>query len=487
MGGQDIQWSHDTKYLGITLNSKLNWSEHINNKIKKCKQLLMAFKSAIGRRWGPRPSLMKWAYTGMVRPILLYGAHIWGKDLTKQQTTNMAKLNRLACLLMAPVWKSTPTAGMEIIYNIPPLDLEVEKRAKNNYIRIISSIPTIWDRKGTGKQVGHLLYWERLCSITLHKQPDQIPLHRSWDKKFSTSTIPSKNGDHEPCCYDIVCYTDGSKMDKNAGLGYIITFKRKKRKIERYNQLREENTVFQAEVAAIMECAKRLLLVKNKHILIRSDSKSAIQAIAGQVTKSKLVLECKNALNSLTNNKNRIDLRWIKAHVGFVGNERADELAKLGTTADGRKINIPIPPSWYKQQTDAELISRWTSRWKTEMPCRQTKLWCGGPRGHIIKRKDLLKLNRNNLGMMVQVITGHNSLQRHLGLCYSDEEPTCRQCCEEEETSWHLIAECPAWSRTRNDILGNFSLGSPPKSTSKVLRFLRETSMDTLLGFTQVF
>ena len=38
---------------------------------------------------------------------------------------------------------------------------------------------------------------------------------------------------------------------------------------------------------------------------------------------------------------------------------------------------------------------------------------------------------------------------------YTDN-PECRACCEEEETSIHLITECPALIMVRRDILGEF-------------------------------
>ena len=52
---------------------------------------------------------------------------------------------------------------------------------------------------------------------------------------------------------------------------------------------------------------------------------------------------CINALNDL-GKKNRINLRWVKAHVGIHGNEVADFLSKKGSSlGDGPADELLTP------------------------------------------------------------------------------------------------------------------------------------------------
>ena len=44
------------------------------------------------------------------------------------------------------------------------------------------------------------------------------------------------------------------------------------------------------------------------------------------------VIQCHEALDELAK-RNTVYIKWIAAHVGHRGNERADELAKIGTTS----------------------------------------------------------------------------------------------------------------------------------------------------------
>ena len=50
---------------------------------------------------GPKPSLMNWGYTGMVRPVLLYRAMIWGH--AAMTTTNIDKRRRLNRIVVMSV------------------------------------------------------------------------------------------------------------------------------------------------------------------------------------------------------------------------------------------------------------------------------------------------------------------------------------------------------------------------------------------------
>ena len=41
-----------TKFLGVILDSKLTWNDHITNQCKKAKGILMQCRKAVGPTWG---------------------------------------------------------------------------------------------------------------------------------------------------------------------------------------------------------------------------------------------------------------------------------------------------------------------------------------------------------------------------------------------------------------------------------------------------
>jgi retron-type reverse transcriptase len=78
--GIAVEYIDSAKYLGITLDKELNFKAHIKEKLKQAKKLLYMLKSAFGVFWGPRPELMRWAYTAIVRPAFTFGSFVWAKQ-----------------------------------------------------------------------------------------------------------------------------------------------------------------------------------------------------------------------------------------------------------------------------------------------------------------------------------------------------------------------------------------------------------------------
>ena len=72
MDGQQIPFSDSVKYLGVPLDNKLSWKPHLEEKTTACRKLMILLNSNLRGMHAPKPKLSKWAYTGVVRPKLLY-------------------------------------------------------------------------------------------------------------------------------------------------------------------------------------------------------------------------------------------------------------------------------------------------------------------------------------------------------------------------------------------------------------------------------
>ena len=124
MYNTEVNYSYETKYLGVLIDSKLLWTKHFNNITTRAKQYMMQMMGALCKKWGPKPRLVRWIYTAIVRPRLSYAAMTWSHSINqKTKLRKLTQINRLASMMMAPARRSTPTRALELINHLMPLDI----------------------------------------------------------------------------------------------------------------------------------------------------------------------------------------------------------------------------------------------------------------------------------------------------------------------------------------------------------------------------
>jgi ribonuclease HI len=69
---------------------------------------------------------------------------------------------------------------------------------------------------------------------------------------------------------------------------------------------------------------------KNRNTYILSNSQAAIKALGKHQITSKLIWDCHQSLTQVARHK-RVQLIWMPGHEGIVGNETADQLARMGS------------------------------------------------------------------------------------------------------------------------------------------------------------
>jgi len=69
-----------------------------------------------------------------------------------------------------------------------------------------------------------------------------------------------------------------------------------------------------------------------------------------------------------------------------------------------------------------------------------------------------MTLSRIQSRVVTGLLTGHNTMRRHLYLLGLSNSPLCRWCEAGEETSAHVLCECEALASRRHAYLGSFFL-----------------------------
>ena len=55
LGGQELEWQEEARYLGVYLDTKLNFRGHIARKVKKAKLTLLRLRGSIAASYGVPP------------------------------------------------------------------------------------------------------------------------------------------------------------------------------------------------------------------------------------------------------------------------------------------------------------------------------------------------------------------------------------------------------------------------------------------------
>ena len=113
--------------------------------------------------------------------------------------------------------------------------------------------------------------------------------------------------------------------------------------------------------------------------------------------------------------------------------------------------------------------------------CRQSKLFLWGP--DPLRAEWLLSLRRKDLKLLVEVVTGHCSLNYHSKKIKLSTTPTCQSCYEEDETAEHFLCECPSYLNARLRAFGSEFLHADNLidiSLKSVLNYIKSTGRLTI-------
>ena len=454
--GDIIEFKTEVKYLGVTLDSKLHWTPHINEKLTKTKKYLTKIASMTMKNWGPKPKLMRWAYLGIVRPMLCYGAMVWGHR-APYLANKLRRINRMALNTFANYPKSTPTTALEVILDVMPLHLYCTQEAVLARIRLDEVLEFGWDGRAHTKHhaKSHMRHLEdKLEEYGIEPGEGDRCSSIIWDEGYRVnwSSFDGLAKHRQPTEYNV--FTDGSRMNERTGAGLAV-YKGRKEVHTQWHWLPNYATVFQAEIAAVEEAAKYMANEREpgpKFVKILIDSQAAIAALGNPRVTSRAVGKTIQALNQLASKVEVLTLVWVPAHKGHVGNEKADELAKRGSEENSpeRFKHVGRPQASIKAAVREKIYSEWQLEWVGMKQANHSKSLYGGPNPG--KARFVYKLARLELGRFVRVVTGHNNLnffQNKIGLC-----PTrsCRFCDNGDETLTHFLVACPRLRGLRGDI-----------------------------------
>ena len=404
MNGEVVELVKEMKYLGIIIDTKLKWNKHVTYICSKAKRILHQILRTTGKKWGVSGDLLRLLYTNAIEPLISYGSRIWINGLENSTIKRtLISTQRSFAIMIIKGYRSISAEAALVLANLMPLDIKLRMTASKSDLRagvIPSYIEEIQNKEMDGN--GHHL---ELGHPAQHKK----------------CLYGKCNGVHV-----LEVFTDGSKLEGSTGCSFVV-YENGINIYEKTARLANYCTVFQAEILAI-DLAIDWINNSNKHARINSDSESALKVINGN-SKYKMAIKCRNKIRE---SNIHICLKWTKAHVGTIGNEKADELAKLATRKEIIEYD-KVPISYVMNYIRNLCVQNWQTRWDNSTKGKTTKHFISSISNH-------LKLNYIPEFIETQFLSGHGGFKEYLFNRKIIRDNLC--ICGGIESAVHLVEDC---------------------------------------------
>ena len=427
LDGQEIEFVSSFKYLGVTFDPKLTFHSHTKSVANKAKTSLMSARKVISKQWGLSPQTTRWLYTAMVRPMMSYGALVWSARLSQAAKAELLKVQRLSLMMITGASRSTPTATLEVICHIMPLDLHLQKVASSTFLRIQNQLPVPkWDQISHKKfEVGHQLSLKKSCA--------DLDLLVPTDEYVIDNILPPKI---DYTAFSNECFVSDAIVNENSGTGWY--------------QGPPNNRLSNFFWTDISNRYQNLLLgaldamnaVTNSTIYISSEILVTRILFHNKITKLEKETRDKLRMQNCT-------LRWDPSRKKEYN--IATRLAKKGAETRTHTCfpHFPISQKNRKFQIERTFQCLWHRKWKNQT-LKHSKFFIHGP--DIEFKNFIKKLNRKSMRTFTQAISGHSNMVGSHKIYYNiSDTAECTLCLENEESVIHWATDCPALEYWRID------------------------------------
>lgn len=137
--GKRLELSKAIKYLGVWLDTKMTFAEHVNQATIKAEKTIKALSSLMPNIGGPRASKRK-ILSCVAHSQILYGAPVWHTVVrNKKLLRKLTSIQRKMALRICSAYRTVSADGACVIAGIPPIELQIHER-KERYLGVPKSI-----------------------------------------------------------------------------------------------------------------------------------------------------------------------------------------------------------------------------------------------------------------------------------------------------------------------------------------------------------
>ena len=134
-GGEKLKPTKSKKILGIIVDEKLAFKEHIASKTKSAFSALKGIDRFVQGQRGCSQSVYLRLYKALVLPVMDYGSPVTVGAI-EESCKVFGKVHRSAMIKASGCLNSTSTETLEVLTNTEPIDLQLKLRQAQEVVRI---------------------------------------------------------------------------------------------------------------------------------------------------------------------------------------------------------------------------------------------------------------------------------------------------------------------------------------------------------------
>ncbi len=525
----EIAPKNTCKYLGIIMDTELNWKQHVQEIKTRAIKATGALASLAGSTWGASLKDMRRIYQAVIVPTITYGCLAWsnatgkGHGYTRRTIDTLNSLQVSAARIIAGAYRATSGPALDVELYLLPMAQQIWKCNAESVSRLLSThdIPglvsfrslrrnknrwrsepylsplaftyrRLFQRRGPSIERQEVIlpflvppWWQR-PKIFIEPGPEQAT------KRHDAEARSGQN--------NLYVYTDGSGINNEIGAAAVSPMIMNEKKA--YMGDSNTSTVFTAELQGI-----RLALTmaledwdkgnRRRKVVIYTDNQAAIRTTNNPsgVSGAYIAADIVRLVDQLQATKQiRVEIKWIPAHTGITGNEWADSAAKeaagwrsnepiyAGNRADQPRRLYPLKAAlstWIKREVQREWEYSWTAETRGRTSYRHTPK----PTHKVLHLHE--KLSKRQSSILIQMRTEKIGLKDFLYHRKVPEisDPRC-PCGEGRQTVMHVLLRCRRFKDLRRQALPRIpgrtdlrAILSERKAATKAISFMEQTQI----------
>ena len=194
---------------------------------------------------------------------------------------------------------------------------------------------------------------------------------------------------------------------------------------------------------------------------------------------------CEHACDFLAADaSHEISVSWVPSHIGIVGNERADELAKEAAQMEGP---ASATYSHLRRRANERVLETWIEDW-AESPPRGLYARASHGQPSLRPPPHFCDLPRHLYGLVTQCRLGHAFMGEYYQRHVPTEDVAC-PCGKHLQTRDHILLDCERYDDHRHhlaalrpDLNGTHALLSTAKGITALAKFIQSSGAFTKSG-----